>query len=155
MKRAIRLFGLLYGCIGAICAFVWYIAASLGRATIPDNVWMVEAVFILHAVAMLITFQPAARHPWQPVFTTSRTRIRFAKVLLGLSAANFLFCFGLMIFARGFHYNALFDHTPGLVLTSFLLLNTIYIATHWAFRPENLFSESFIKFISNPIGYFL
>jgi hypothetical protein len=155
MQRAIRLYGLWYGCVGTLCAFAWYIAAISDRALLPDNLWVAERVFVLHATAMLITFHRTGRQTWQPVFEISRTRITLAKILLGLSVVNFLLCVGLLIFARLFHDNALLGKTPGLILASFLLANTIYIAIHWAFRPENLFPRSFIEFISNPIGYFL
>ena len=66
--------------------------------------------------------------------------------------AYFVLCLGAFIVASLRGYHALQDKTVPLILTSFLLQNTVYIALHWAFRPENLFSSSFIEALSNPLG---
>jgi hypothetical protein len=37
-------------------------------------------------------------------------------------------------------------------LASATLLSGVYIALHWAFRPENLFPRAFLTFAGNPFG---
>ena len=153
MKNLIRLYAFWYGCLGTCCAFVWYVAALQGRATITNNVWIAEEVFVLHAAAALATFQRTSMRPaWQPVLDVTAGRITLAKVLFGLSIVNFLVCLGVFLVAE-FRGNVdLANDGVGLILTSFIMLNTIYIAIHWAFRPENLFSAAFLRVIENPLG---
>ena len=150
LKTLIRLYAFWYGCLGTLCAFAWYIAALLGRATIPNDVWIVEAVFGLHALAAMATFQRGLA--WQPVLSVTPVRIRLAKTLFNLSILNFVLCVGWSLYARSNGDIGLREKGVGLILTSFLMLNTIYIAIHWAFRPENLFSASFLRVIANPLG---
>jgi hypothetical protein len=156
MKKLIRLYGFWYGCLGTLGAFVWYIAAILGRATIPDNVWIVEAVFAVHASAAIATFHRTPTGPkWQPLLSVTPGRVRLAKTLFGLSIVNFFLCLGVFVVAELRGNAALGSEAVAPILTSFLLLNTVYIGIHWAFRPENLFSSSFMQAVSNPLGLIL
>jgi hypothetical protein len=156
MKNLVRLYDFCYGCLATLCALAWYIAALLGRAMIPNNIWIVEGVFVLHATAAILTFhRPSMRPPWQPVLSVKPGRIRLAKTVFGLSIANFLVCMSVFLVAVIRGSVASGNEGVALILTSFLLLNTIYIAIHWAFRPENLFSSAFLRAISNPLGLIL
>jgi O-antigen/teichoic acid export membrane protein len=153
MKTLIKFYAFWYGCLGSLFVFVWYIAAIRGHATMPDSVWIVEAVFVLHAAAALATFQRTSTRPaWQPVLDVTPARIRLARTLFALSIVNFLVCLGVFLYAEYRGNEALGNAGVALILTSFLLLNTVYIAIHWAFRPENLFSSSFLRVIANPLG---
>jgi len=136
--------------MGTLCAFAWYIAAVMGRVTIPNNGWIAGAVFGFHALAANATFYRGTT--WQPVLNVTPQRIRLAKILFGLSVLNFLLCVGVAFYGAIKGDFALSDKGPGLILTSLLMLQTIYIAIHWAFRPENLFSPSFLRVIGNPLG---
>jgi hypothetical protein len=153
MKPLIRMFGFWYGCLGTVAAFAWHVAALLGYAVLPPNVLTVEMIFAVHAVAAIFTFQRSAvRGPaWQPVLSVTPGRIRAAKIVLAVAAANFLLYIGAFLFGevRGDMTSTV--RTVPLIVTSFILLNTVYIAIHWAFRPENLFSRTFIATISNPV----
>lgn len=156
MKNLIRFYAFCYGCLGTLLAFAWYIAAILGYARIPTNVWIVEAVFALHALAALATFQRTSMRPaWQPVLGVTPDRVRLARTLFNLSILNFLLCIGVCVYAVISGNAALRDKGVALILTSFLMLNTIYIAIHWALRPENLFSAYFLRVIANPLGELL
>lgn len=153
MKNLIRLYAFWYGCLGTCYAFAWYVLAIQGRATITNNVWIVEGVFALHAMAALATFQRTSMLPtWRPVLDVTPRRVVLAKVIFGLSIVNFLVCLAVFLIAELRGNVALGDDGVALILTSFLMLNTIYIAIHWAFRPENLFSASFLRVIANPLG---
>jgi hypothetical protein len=153
MKNLVRLYSFWYGCFGALCSFAWYIAAILGHASMLPNGWVVEAVFLLHAAAAVATFHRAPIRPaWSPILSVTPGRIRLARMFLGISTLNFIVCLGTLLVAAARGNPALENRAVPLILTSFLLQNTVYIAVHWAFRPENLFSASFIQTISNPLG---
>ena len=141
MKRFVKHYAFCYGCIGATAFFACYICALTRRFDIGnylENNQLVWSVLVLHAFAMLATFQPGIK--WEPVVAITEKRLHIAKVILGLAILNFfLGCF--------------LAKSASLTLTSLLLLNTIYIAIHWAFRPENLFPERFLAFITNPLGW--
>jgi len=153
MRQLARLYGFWYGCLGALFAFSWQMSAILGHFAFPDNWWIVEVIFVFHGCAAVLTFQPLVRPPWQPVLAVTPRRIWLAKLLLGLATLSFVLCFGTFLIARFQGNQRLEDKTIPLVLTSFLLQNTVYIAIHWAFRPDKLFSASFIRLVSNPIGF--
>jgi len=154
MKNLIRNYGFWYGCLGMLGSFVYHIAAILGRASMPSNVWVIEGVFALHAAASIATFY---RGPvsWPPMLSVTRKRITMAKILLAVSIVNFAVCLGIFLFAELRGNLAVANRVVPMILTSFLLTNTTYIAIHWAFRPENLFSISFLRTMSNPIGVVL
>lgn len=155
MRSMIRFCGFWYGCLGTVGALAWYVSAILGRAALPSSVWIVESVFGVHAVAMIFTFQRTpVRRPWDPMFPVTPTRIRMARLLLGLFAANFACCLGLFAFAVTRRNLPLGNRAVPLIVTSFLLLNTVYVALHWSFRPRNLFSSSLLRAVSNPLGLF-
>jgi hypothetical protein len=155
MRRVIRFFGFWYGCLGSLCALAWYLSTLLGSFTFPRNWGIVMTIAALHGVVACFTFQPKVRPPWQPLFSVTRERIRLARVLFGLATLNFIVCFGTLLIAGKLGNQTLEDKTVPLILTSFLLQNTVYIAVHWAFRPASLFRGSFIEAVSNPLGSFL
>jgi hypothetical protein len=155
MRSLIRLYGFWYGCLGSLCALAWYGSALLGSFAFPRNWYLVEAVAALHGLGACITFQPHVRPAWEPLLSVTPGRIKLAKTLFGLATVNFIICFGIFLIAGKLGNKALEDRTVPLILTSFLLQNTVYIVFHWAFRPENLFPSSFIEVISNPLGSFL
>jgi hypothetical protein len=153
MKNTMRLFSFAYGCLGTIGFLICYIFALLGRATMPDDIWLAEVVFALHGIVAIATFQRMPVRPaWPPLLRLTDSRIRLTRILIGVSILNFLLCLGALVFAAVNANAPLEAKAVPLVLTSFLLQNTIYIAAHWAFRPENLFSGGFLRSISNPLG---
>ena len=153
MRNLVRLYSFWYGCVGAISCFVWYVDALLGQISMPRSVWVVETVFLLHATAVMATFHRGAMgSPWQPVLAVTPGRVILAKTLVGISTLNFIVCLGTLLTAAMRGSVALVNRTVPLILTSFLLQNTVYIAVHWAFRPDNLFSAGFVEAISNPLG---
>jgi len=139
-----------YGCVASAGALVWYLAALAGNAELPKSVWVAEGFLVVHVIVMIITFpRGPRRRPWEPVLQMTNERIRAAKVALGIVTVNFVFCVAVVAWEnRGASERALL-----MVLTSFALLNMVYIAIHWAFRPENLFPDQFLAFISHPMVY--
>ncbi len=154
LRRLIRLFGFWYGCLGAFSTAAWYLSALLGHAPLlNDRLYLV--LFALHGIAACFTFQPQVRPAWEPLLSVTSGRVRLAKTLFGLATLNFVVCFGIFLIAAKLGNQALEDKMVPLILTGFLLQNTVYIALHWAFRPANLFPGSFIEALSNPLGSFL
>jgi hypothetical protein len=152
MRNLVRLYGFWYGCIGSLCAFAWYLSTLLGSFAFPRNWGIVEVVAVLHGIAACFTFQPHVRPAWQPLLSVTQGRIRIARALFGLATLNFIGFFGAFLIAGSQRNQAFGDRAVPLILTSFLLQNAVYIAVHWAFRPENLFPSSFIQTVSNPLG---
>lgn len=154
MRRVISLCEFWYGCLGTLCCACWYFLVLFGYSTLPSFDWLF-AFFVLYCCAVTVTFQPRVRPAWQPLFAATPGRIKLAKILLGLAASNFVVCFGVLLVAGKDGNQALIDKTVSLMLMSFFLLNTIYIAIHWAFRPEKLFPGAVIEIITDPLGSFL
>jgi|SRR5882724_1790545 len=143
----------IYGSLAFAGALIWYLAALTGHAVLPQkSVWVLESLLIVHAIVMVITFyRRPSRVLWAPVLPITAKRLRAAKILLITAAANFVFSVVLVAWER----RRASERALSMVLTSFALLNATYIAIHWAFRPENIFTAPFLAFISNPILYVL
>lgn len=151
MRKLIERCCFVYACVASVGALVWYLAALAGHAGLPENVWVVESIVVVFAITMVITFQRRPlRDPWVPAVRITPERIRIAKVLLAVVAANFGLC-TIVAFAWGNRVGV--DKALSMVLTSMMLLYSVYIAIHWAFRPQNLFVSGFLTFISNPLLY--
>lgn len=151
MRKLVERYCFIYGCVASVGALVWYLAALAGRVGLPESVWVVESIVVVFAITMVLTFQRRPlRDPWVPVLRITLERIRIAKVFLAVVAANFGVC-TLVAFAWGNRVGA--ERALSMVLTSLVLLYSIYIAIHWAFRPQNLFPSGFLTFISNPLLY--
>jgi hypothetical protein len=141
----------VYGCTASLGALVWYFASLAGYRILPQSVWVFAVFFSIHGIAMVITFYRRPWNPWKPVLKVTPERIRIAKLLLALVAANFLFPLAVVVSEHG----GVSERALSMALTSLVLLNTVYIAIHWAIRPENLFPSWFLSFISNPLLYLL
>jgi len=89
---------------------------------------------------------------WRPLLSVTRGRILAAKSLLAIATLNFVACIGGTFYAVHIRIQDPAGLGAGLILASVLLQNCIYIALHWAFRPENLFSVAFIRGITAPLS---
>jgi hypothetical protein len=151
MRTLVERYCFIYGCVASAGALVWYLAALAGRAELPDSVWVAEGLALIHGITMVITFHRRPyRSPWAPVLQITPKRIRTAKVVLGTAAANFLFCLVLAIS----EHRTVSERALSMLLASIMLLNTVYVAIHWAFRPQNVFPRQFLDFMSSPLLYF-
>jgi len=83
-------------------------------------------------------------------------RRKWARVAL---AGVAMLCIGIVLWgtvvAREPHDEKHLVEIAVLAMASLAMLSSLYMVLHWAFRPENSFSESFIVFASNPLGYLL
>jgi hypothetical protein len=151
MRTLVERFCFIYGCVASAGALVWYLAALAGYAELPQSVWVAEGLALIHVITMVVTFhQRPYRSPWAPVLQVTPKRIRAAKIVLSAVAANFLFC---LVLATSEH-RAVSESALSMLLASMALLNTVYIAIHWAFRPRNVFPRQFLDFMSSPLLYF-
>ncbi len=156
MRTLVKYYCFGYGCLGACASLLLYCMAFGGYVIPLNNVWVVELVFAIHALAMIGTFQrTAGRRRWAPMVNVTPGRIQSARLILLLSTLNFMGCFVCLLVSssRGEQFVSTENLEP--VLISFLLLNTLYIAFHRAYRPENLFSEKFSRMFTDPLGSFL
>ena len=134
-----------YGVLASIFVFGWHVTG------IPGYEVSISAFtfLILHGIIMMLTFHTRPGPPyWAPVFLVTSDRIRFARMLLFAAGSNFVVWFVVLAFLN----RSASVRTLDALLSSLFLLNTIYIAIHWA-RPENLFLPSTLVFLSNPIHY--
>ena len=155
MRRAIQLYCVLYGCLGTILAFVWFLSALTGTFVgEQSSMTVVLSVFLPYGLAACFTFQRYSGR-WTPFVSLTATRIRLAKVAFGISTLNFIACFVVFIWAAQMKNQTLAGNMVYLVLTSLVLQNAVYIAIHWLIRPENIFPKWFIDLVTNPLGFFL
>jgi hypothetical protein len=151
MRKQIAISMYAYGCLSSIVAFVWFSAAVLSAYTLGIAVWLGVTLFLVHGCVLVVTFH-GSRAPWLSVLRVTSRRLIAAKTVLLLAALNTLLWTG-SIFALGVGEDKPWSGwVLQLFLASYLLLSTIYIALHWAFRPENLFPAAFIALVSNPFG---
>jgi len=151
MRQLIRLYSFWYGCLGSIAALTWHISALLGFFSFPKNWWIVEGVFLLHGAAACFTFQ-SVKTKWLPIVTLTKARIWLGRALFGITSLNVCICIATFFVLNGRSDKSAAQAAIPEILTSILLQNTVYIAIHWAFRPENLFPQAFINALSNPFG---
>jgi hypothetical protein len=111
----------------------------------------------VHAFIICLTFQRfiGAKPFWGPIWNSSWEQLRWARRTLGVGFALVLGTMMLNGIALILRRETIALRGLNLTLASIGMFSSSYIALHWAFRPENLFSSSFLKVISNPIGLVL
>jgi hypothetical protein len=110
-------------------------------------------MFLVHATAAILTFQRSFPRPgWTPLLTVNSTTISIARGLLGLSIVNFLIVFVTFLYAEFANHRPFAERIVPLILTSFILTNTIYIVIHWGLRPENVFTQGFLRGMASPFS---
>ena len=153
MRRAIQIYCALYGCLGSILAFAWFLSALLGKFDESVSQTVLIGLFLLHGLAACLSFQRYSRR-WEPIVPLTVNRIRLATVAFAAGTLNFAGCSAVFIWAAEMKNQTLAGNMVYLVLTSLVLQNTIYIAIHWLIRPENIFPKRFIDLVTNPLGFF-
>jgi hypothetical protein len=147
MRKIIATLAFIYGCIAFLLSLGWYVMALAGNAFWTVNPATAATVIAIHGCVITLTFhrEPFRNH-WESVLAVTWRRIKAAKLLLWAAALNFLLCFAFTLLheARG----------APLIVASLAVLSSAYIVLHWAFRPENLFSEGFLQTIAFPIRLF-
>jgi len=142
-----------YGCVTTLAALAAFATAILGWNLFPNHLWIVEALVLIHGCAFLVTFdRDARRKPRLPLFQLTVRRVLAAKVVLGAAVSNILI-WGSLFFvyaSKGDRNNA--EWLLPIVVTGLVLLSTLYIALHWALRPETFLPRPIVNLFANPIG---
>lgn len=153
MKRFIEAGCFIFGCVASVAALFWYFAVLAGHLSFPNNGPLMWSIVVIFATAAILTFQKRPmRDPWKPVLAITPERIRISRVLLGVTASNFGLSSLLTFIERG---RPEVLKCLAMSLTSLLLFYCVYIAVHWAFRPQSLFAPAILDFFSNPLLYLI
>ena len=145
---------LLLWILSYLAVLAWHVTTLRGVVMFPNNASIAIPFFGIHALICFLTFDRSPTGLWEPLFKVTPRRVRLARLCLGLAVANFIF-YLLLVWGYFLRSKALDELRVLSFLTSLLLVNTLYVALHWAFRPENLFSHTFRQVIANPITYWL
>lgn len=158
MKLLIQGACLIYGCLALLASAAWFAITWLFRPVIPDTPGPVVTIFVFHGLVLTLTFHSFVdpKSFSSPIWCISERRRKWAR---GVLAGAVVLCIGIVIWAivvaREPYDEKLVLEATGLAMASLAMLSSLYIVLHRAFRPENLFSESFIEFASNPLAYLL
>jgi hypothetical protein len=143
--------GFVYGCATSLLSLMWLVLALRGNASDP-NPALPAVVALVHGGALLMTFHRNPLEPRRrPLLSITLRRIAAAKVILGVAILNFVICLAATWLAG--QEPAIFADGASVSLASLALVSSIYIALHWAFRPENLFSEGFLRTAAFPLWF--
>jgi len=158
MKLFIQRACVVYGCLALLASTTWLVVSWFFEPALPASPGPVLVPLGIHGLILTLTFQPfVGPEPfWSPVWRISPRRRMWARSALACAA---ILCVGsaiwCVVLTRESHDEDLIVRAAILTIASLAILSSLYIVLHWAFRPENLFSESFIEFASNPLGYLL
>jgi hypothetical protein len=152
MRKTLAILFFILGCVVAGFAVFWLIAAQFGILVVPRTPLEAVAVFSIYAILMLATLDRSISDDWAPIFGITRSRILFARGLLSLIG---VFCFveiAVAVIGRVLGCTSLLGHAFLWVISSLLLLNGVYVALHWAYRPSNLFGSRISPALLDPLG---
>jgi hypothetical protein len=152
MRRALATLFFVLGCLLTGFAIAWWIAAECGVLSAPKTPLEGVVAFIPYAVLMLVTVDRASARNWLPVLKVTRARILLARLLLSLTVANFLIAIAVAVAGQKLGSTSLPEHAFYWVIGSLLLLNGVYFALHWAYRPHNLFGPHVPEALLDPFG---
>lgn len=153
MKRQLASSVFVYGCLSLIVSAVWLSAALLSANIGSVSLWLMEGFFVLHGCVLVLTFHTSpGRVLWLPVLRITPQRIKAAQAILLITALNMAGWLAAIFVLALQNYKAQAKWALSPFLASAALLSGVYIALHWAFRPENLFPRAFLTFAGNPFG---
>ena len=152
-RLATVFFGL--GCVLSVFALVWFVAASLGVLIAPRTAAQALTAFVLYAILMLATLDRGSARSWLPVFSVTQPRIKVARLLLSAAGLLCLAAFAVIFIGRALANQFVVEASFASIISSLMFLNGIYIALHWAYRPQNLFGPNVPPWLLNPLGVVL
>lgn len=143
----------IYGFLSVIISIVWLGAAVMSANIHSVRLLLAEGLFVLHGCVLVLTFH---RSPgtvlWLPVLRITSQRILAAQAILLVTALNMIGWLAAIFVLASQNYKAQAEWALSPFLASAALLSGVYIALHWAFRPENLFPRAFLALAGNPFG---
>jgi hypothetical protein len=155
MKILIQRACFAYGAIAFLGYVGWFIAICFSDAAISIGTQPTIALFAVHGLVLCITFQRflTVKPFWAPLWNATPRTLTYARYAVWVS---FGLCIGMMVLAMltlPLSSDRSSSRMVCLVLASMGVVSSLYIALHWAFRPENLFTKGLLGFLSNPIAY--
>lgn len=153
MKKAFQIYAFGYGVFSTTVLLVWFVAVCQGFNGVPGQAVFMTG-FALHATAALLTVHrglTADSWRWDPLITPTEDRRIAARFAIGASVALCCAILILSVLVNLREHTDLHDTMSLLALISVVLVQSVYLVVHWGLRPENVFSETFIRFASNPL----
>jgi hypothetical protein len=135
-----------------VFGLVWLIAAEYGVLIVPRNASEAGVGYIPYAILMLLTLNSPSERYWPPVLLVTQRRIIIARALLAVVGMLCLTAIAVAIIGRELRSVSTESVFPW-VIGSPLLLNGVYVALHWAFRPQNIFGPNVPLWLRNPLGF--
>jgi hypothetical protein len=155
MKSLVQKVCFIYGCFAFAGSALWFWISCTTTVTIPANPRLILSLFGLHGLILCLTFQRfiGLKPFWAPIWEVSKERLRWARRAIVSFLALSIGIIAFMFLTARLHNRILVEKSLNLFLPSLGMLSSLYIALHWAFRPENLFNKEFLRFMTNPLGY--
>jgi hypothetical protein len=152
MRRRLATSIFVYGYISSIVALLWLSDALASVNVHPIRLWLTESLFVFHGAVLVLTFHrtPGPRL-WPAALKITASRVKAARVMLLFASAN-VGGWLAAVFVLALQDNSTAQWALLLFLASCYFLSAVYIALHWAFRPENLLPRGFLLFVSNPLA---
>ncbi len=154
MPRVLRGGFFAFGCLLTAFAIVWMVAGLLGVIIAPRTRSQALIGFTLYVIVMLPTLGPWVRK-WPPFLTVTPARIATARILLLIAALISVSAIVIVIAARVTADPSLLNVGSVWLLGSLMLMNGVYVAIYWAYRPENVFGPTVTAWGRNPLGLLL
>jgi len=155
MRRRLATVFFGFGCALSVFALAWFIAASSGVLIAPRTATQALAAFVPYAIVMLITLDRGSARIWPPVFPVTQSRLKVARLLLSCATMLCFGAFAIVLIGRALGNSSVAEASFASVIGSLMLLNGIYVALHWAYRPQNLFGPNVPPSLLNPLGIVL
>jgi len=87
MRTLVERYCFIYGCVASVGAMVWYLTALAGYAELPQNVWVVESLALIHASTMVIVALYLTRPEPVSAEKVCETGVECVSMLFGGAAA--------------------------------------------------------------------
>lgn len=156
VKLIVGRFLFWYGSLTTVLAMGWFCAAvSSVHVGAPDASIMV-ALFVVHGFLLVITLHSDPRkRPWPSVLPVTPTNTQIARLGLLLVIANAGLWSAAVLWAAHYGRQQDAEWMLNTLPPSFFMCSTVYMALHWAFRPENFLPRGLLAFLSNPYRVFI
>jgi hypothetical protein len=146
-----------YGCVSAAVAAAFQFVSVTSTALNLEghsNGFVTLACVHLLAVAVTLIVDPR-RIPWPTALPVTTRNIAAGRLLLSAAVLNAVLWVGHLAVTRNARRQLTDEMAAGLS-ASVVLCSAIYIALHWAFRPENLLPRPVMRvasFLGNPWSF--
>lgn len=151
MMRQMERAGFIYGAIATSIASVFYFRmALLGYPSFTSSRPVTLAVILLHGANIAIAAYGPVESPWRPAIqptwfyrVLARSAVLLTSALIGIHAS-------VLVFAVNTADSAFGERASSGLIGSLLLGTSVYLAAHWALRPEN-FLPAFVRRWADPL----